>query len=90
MVETRPLMSSTLSTGTSVSTIVPSNYAYLSALSEAFVKKIRALERIRELFCANVYPESFTGQEAIVSYAFKKRERVSMYSKYVCEIEYTI
>ncbi|CEI92519.1 hypothetical protein RMCBS344292_06775 [Rhizopus microsporus] len=65
MVETRPLMLSTLSTGTSVSTVVPSNYAYLSALSEAFVKKIRALESIRELFCANVYPESFTGQEAI-------------------------
>jgi hypothetical protein len=43
------------------------NYAFLSVLSRAFTAKIRALEHVRELFCAFEYPESFTGQEAVVS-----------------------
>jgi hypothetical protein len=43
------------------------NYAFLSVLSKAFVIKIRALEHVRELFCAYEYPESFTGNEAVVS-----------------------
>ncbi|GAB5593532.1 RHO1 GDP-GTP exchange protein 2 [Umbelopsis nana] len=42
-----------------------SNYAFLSILSRAFVVKIRALEHVRELFCAFEYPESFTGKEAV-------------------------
>ncbi|KAI9478501.1 MAG: CNH domain-containing protein [Benjaminiella poitrasii] len=41
------------------------NYAFLSVLSKALVRCIRGLEHVRELFCANEYPESFTGQEAI-------------------------
>ncbi|KAG2185648.1 hypothetical protein INT44_002441 [Umbelopsis vinacea] len=41
------------------------NYAFLSILSRAFTAKIRALEHVRELFCAFEYPESFTGQEAV-------------------------
>ncbi|CAM0136841.1 Rho guanine nucleotide exchange factor [Umbelopsis sp. WA50703] len=41
------------------------NYAFLSVLSKAFVIKIRALEHVRELFCAYEYPESFTGNEAV-------------------------
>ncbi|KAI8973277.1 CNH domain-containing protein [Mycotypha africana] len=41
------------------------SYAFLSNLSKAFVKRIQGLEHVRELFCANEYPESFTGQEAI-------------------------
>ncbi|KAI8888823.1 hypothetical protein K501DRAFT_135274, partial [Backusella circina FSU 941] len=40
-------------------------YACLSALSRVFLMRIRKLENVRELFCANEYPESFTGQEAI-------------------------
>ncbi|KAG2232198.1 hypothetical protein INT48_004126 [Thamnidium elegans] len=46
-------------------TQIPSAYAYLSVLSRAFLRRIRALENVRDLFCANEYPESFTGQEAI-------------------------
>ncbi|OBZ84067.1 Rho1 guanine nucleotide exchange factor 1 [Choanephora cucurbitarum] len=44
---------------------IPPDYAYMSVLSNAFVRRIRSLEHVRELFCANEYPESFTGQEAI-------------------------
>lgn len=43
------------------------DYSLLSALSDAVKKKIKALENVRELFCANEYPESFTGQEVVVS-----------------------
>lgn len=42
------------------------DYSALSNLSGAFIKKIKALEHVRELFCANEYPESFTGAEAVV------------------------
>lgn len=38
----------------------------LSDLSKTFIRRIKALEHVRELFCANEYPESFTGQEAVV------------------------
>lgn len=44
----------------------PPAYAFLSVLGKAFVRRVRGLENVRELFCANEYPESFTGQEAIV------------------------
>ncbi|KAI9305392.1 CNH domain-containing protein [Cunninghamella echinulata] len=37
----------------------------LSDLSKTFIRRIKALEHVRELFCANEYPESFTGQEAV-------------------------
>ncbi|KAI8384468.1 CNH domain-containing protein [Radiomyces spectabilis] len=37
----------------------------LSTLSKQFIQRIKALEHVRELFCANEYPESFTGQEAV-------------------------
>ncbi|GAA5798902.1 hypothetical protein HPULCUR_004309 [Helicostylum pulchrum] len=46
-------------------TQIPSAYAYLSVLGRAFLNRVRALENVRDLFCANEYPESFTGQEAI-------------------------
>jgi hypothetical protein len=36
-------------------------YAYLSVLSKTFLRRVRGLENVRELFCANEYPESFTG-----------------------------
>ncbi|KAI8380251.1 CNH domain-containing protein [Blakeslea trispora] len=37
----------------------------MSVLAKAFNRRIRSLEHVRELFCANEYPESFTGQEAV-------------------------
>lgn len=52
-------------TPTAIST--PPAYAFLSVLGKAFVRRVRGLENVRELFCANEYPESFTGQEAIVT-----------------------
>ncbi|ORZ21220.1 CNH domain-domain-containing protein [Absidia repens] len=39
----------------------------LSDLSRSFIRKIKALEHVRELFCANEYPESFTGSEAVTA-----------------------
>ncbi|CAO3589804.1 unnamed protein product [Absidia cylindrospora] len=39
----------------------------LSELSRSFIRKIKALEHVRELFCANEYPESFTGSEAVTA-----------------------
>lgn len=68
-------ISCTSSTGSYVTTAVatpissfPPEYAFLSVLSRAFLRRVRGLENVRDLFCANEYPESFTGQEAIVSY----------------------
>lgn len=58
--------SSTSDTSTPV-TSFPPDLALVSALSKAFLRRIRGLESVRDLFCANEYPESFTGQEAIVS-----------------------
>lgn len=51
------------------------DYSMLSNLSDAFVRKIKALEHVRELFCSNEYPEAFTGQEAVVSEGEEKREK---------------
>lgn len=62
-------LTSPVLTPTSATTPVnsaPPEYAFLSVLGEAFMKRVRGLEHVRELFCANEYPESFTGQEAIV------------------------
>ncbi|KAI7887930.1 CNH domain-containing protein [Mucor mucedo] len=56
--------SSTSDTSTPI-TSFPPDLALLSALSKAFLRRIRGLENVRDLFCANEYPESFTGQEAI-------------------------
>lgn len=56
--------------------IADTDYSYLSALSDAVKKKIKALENVRELFCANEYPESFTGQEVVVSKSDAKRIKV--------------
>ncbi|KAK4519118.1 uncharacterized protein ATC70_009349 [Mucor velutinosus] len=50
---------------TPIAASTPPAYALLSVLGKAFVRRVRGLENVRELFCANEYPESFTGQEAI-------------------------
>ncbi|KAL9560055.1 hypothetical protein MBANPS3_000120 [Mucor bainieri] len=52
-------------TNTPSAASTPPAYAFLSVLGKAFVRRVRGLENVRELFCANEYPESFTGQEAI-------------------------
>jgi hypothetical protein len=57
--------SSKSSNATPTTANVP-EYACLSVLSKVFLVRIRSLENVRDLFCANEYPESFTGQEAIV------------------------
>ncbi|CAO3610519.1 unnamed protein product [Cunninghamella blakesleeana] len=41
------------------------DFSILSNISILFIKRIKALRDVRELFCSNEYPESFTGQEAI-------------------------
>jgi hypothetical protein len=41
-------------------------YALLSVTSQAFIKSVKALENVRELWCASEYNESFTGSEAVV------------------------
>jgi hypothetical protein len=41
------------------------NYALLSVLSNAFIRGVKALENVRELWCASEYNESFTGSEAV-------------------------
>lgn len=48
-------------------TSFPPDFALISVLSKAFLRRVRGLENVRDLFCANEYPESFTGREAIVS-----------------------
>lgn len=80
MLDSKHSSTSSAATATSTTTTPPATnatntpttaatpeYAYLSVLSKAFMRRIRGLENVRELFCANEYPESFTGQEAIVS-----------------------
>ncbi|KAL0142361.1 CNH domain-containing protein [Mucor lusitanicus] len=52
-------------TNTPTAASTPPAYAFMSVLGRAFVRRVRGLENVRELFCANEYPESFTGQEAI-------------------------
>ncbi|KAI8637500.1 CNH domain-containing protein [Parasitella parasitica] len=58
-------MTTTTTTTTTATNSKPPAFAFLSVLSKAFMKRVRGLENVRELFCANEYPESFTGQEAI-------------------------
>lgn len=42
--------------------------AYVSELSKIFVTKIQELVKTRQIFSSNEYPDSFTGEEAIVSF----------------------
>jgi hypothetical protein len=62
------ISSSPLSTPSAITPIafVSQAYASVSVLSRAFARRVQGLEHVRELFCANEYPESFTGQEAVV------------------------
>jgi hypothetical protein len=46
------------------------NYAFFSVLSEAFIRHVKGLENVRELWCAGEYNESFTGSEAVVSHYY--------------------
>lgn len=46
------------------------NYGLLSVLSTAFIRNVKGLEHVRELWCASEYNESFTGSEAVVKYLF--------------------
>ncbi|EPB91562.1 hypothetical protein HMPREF1544_01484 [Mucor circinelloides 1006PhL] len=64
---TTTIVSPSATNGTNTPTAIstPPAYAFLSVLGKAFVRRVRGLENVRELFCANEYPESFTGQEAI-------------------------
>ncbi|KAG2231389.1 hypothetical protein INT48_004424 [Thamnidium elegans] len=41
------------------------NYGLLSVLSTAFIRHVKGLENVRELWCASEYNESFTGSEAV-------------------------
>lgn len=41
------------------------NYGLLSVLSRAFIRHVKGLEHVRELWCASEYNESFTGSEAV-------------------------
>ncbi|KAG0184514.1 RHO1 GDP-GTP exchange protein 2 [Apophysomyces sp. BC1034] len=52
------------------------DYALLSVMSKQFVQRIKALEHVRELFCANEYPESFTGQEAVTALRAILKDRI--------------
>ncbi|ORX47229.1 hypothetical protein DM01DRAFT_1339245 [Hesseltinella vesiculosa] len=45
----------------------PFNPAMLSELSSVFVKRIRALEHVREISCSDDYPDAFSGQEAVTA-----------------------
>lgn len=44
------------------------NYGLFSVLSTAFIRHVKGLENVRELWCASEYNESFTGSEAVVKY----------------------
>ncbi|KAI8341006.1 CNH domain-containing protein [Choanephora cucurbitarum] len=41
------------------------NYGLISVLSVAFIRAVKGLENVRELWCASEYNESFTGSEAV-------------------------
>ncbi|KAI8098132.1 CNH domain-containing protein [Gilbertella persicaria] len=41
------------------------NYGLISVLSVAFMRAVKGLENVRELWCASEYNESFTGSEAV-------------------------
>lgn len=41
------------------------NYGLLSLLSIQFIRAVKGLENVRELWCASEYNESFTGSEAV-------------------------
>ncbi|KAL0135608.1 CNH domain-containing protein [Mucor lusitanicus] len=41
------------------------NYGFVSVLSVAFMRNVKGLENVRELWCASEYNESFTGSEAV-------------------------
>lgn len=48
--------------------IVGPNYGLFSVLSSAFIRHVKGLENVRELWCASEYNEAFTGSEAVVKY----------------------
>lgn len=48
--------------------IIEPNYGLFSVLSTAFIRHVKGLENVRELWCASEYNESFTGSEAVVKY----------------------
>lgn len=50
--------------------VMEPNYGLLSVLSRAFIRHVKGLEHVRELWCASEYNESFTGSEAVVKYNF--------------------
>jgi hypothetical protein len=52
------------------------NYGLLSVLSTAFIRHVKGLEHVRELWCASEYNESFTGSEAVTIIKSLLKEQV--------------
>lgn len=46
--------------------VIEPNYGLLSILSTSFIRHVKGLENVRELWCASEYNESFTGSEAVI------------------------
>ncbi|KAI9351655.1 CNH domain-containing protein [Pilaira anomala] len=46
--------------------VIEPNYGLLSVLSTSFIRHVKGLENVRELWCASEYNESFTGSEAVI------------------------
>ncbi|KAF7730944.1 RHO1 GDP-GTP exchange protein 2 [Apophysomyces ossiformis] len=52
------------------------DYSLMSVMSKQFIRRIKAVEHVRDLFCANEYPEAFTGQEAVTALKVILRDRI--------------
>jgi hypothetical protein len=46
----------------------------MSELSTRFISHIKALNESRDIFCSTEYPNSFTGEEAVVKKNFKSKK----------------
>ncbi|CEP19085.1 hypothetical protein [Parasitella parasitica] len=63
------------------------NYGFVSTLSIAFMRNVKGLENVRELWCASEYNESFTGSEAVTIIQNLVKEPVSDdYCILVCNV----
>lgn len=63
------------------------NYGFVSALSVAFMRNVKGLENVRELWCASEYNESFTGSEAVTIIRNLLKEQVpDDYCILVCNV----
>lgn len=63
------------------------NYGFVSVLSVAFMRNVKGLENVRELWCASEYNESFTGSEAVTIIRNLLKEQVpDDYCILVCNV----